>query len=120
VRRADAICAAYTASTKPAIQPRRYGQIVAYVNKTLPLYAAALQKLAQLEPPPSDADAVQAWLAADRSVAKAVRELGVAAQRRDFPSVLAAASRAQLAGSRSRRAAAGLGMHVCATLVSGR
>ena len=34
------------------------------------------------------------WLAADRRVAKATRELGVAAQRRDFPSVTAAASRA--------------------------
>jgi hypothetical protein len=78
----------------------------------------ALRRLEELEPPSSDADAVAAWLAADRRVARAVRELGAAAARRDFPSVTAAASRAQLAGSRSRRAAAGLGLQVCANVGS--
>ena len=44
---------------------------------------------------------MQAWLAADRRVARSVRRLGDAAERRDFPAVTAAASRAQLAGSES-------------------
>lgn len=63
---------------------------------------------------------MRSWLAADRQVAKALRDLGEAAQRRDFPSVNAAASRAQLGGSESRRVAAALGMRVCARLVSAR
>jgi hypothetical protein len=97
------------------VRPRSYTQIVDYVGKTLPLYEAALRKLEALQPPSDDEAAVKAWLAADRRVARATRDLGVAAQRRDFPSVTAAASRAELAGSESRQAAAALGMHVCAT-----
>ena len=91
-----------------------------YVSKTLPIYEAALRKLEALKPPSSDAAAVKAWLAADRRVAKAIRNLGDAAQRRDFPSVTAAASQAQLAGSQSRQAAVALGMQVCAQLATGR
>ena len=90
------------------------------MQQTLPIYEAALRRLEALEPPSRDAQAVRAWLAADRRVAKAVHDLGDGAKRRDFPTVTAAASRAELAGSQSRRAAAALGMQVCARLVSGR
>ena len=114
------MCSAYTSQTKGLPQPRSYTKIVQYVSKTLPIYEAALRKLETLKPPSSDADAVKAWLAADRRVAKALRSLGLAAQRRDFPSVTTAASEAQLAGSQSRQAAAALGMHTCAQLASGR
>jgi hypothetical protein len=114
------VCSAYTYQTKGLLQPRSYTKIVQYVNKTLPLYEAALRKLEALKPPSSDAAAVTAWLAADRRVARAVRNLGEAARRRDFPSVTAAASQAQLAGSQSRQAAAALGMHVCAQLATSR
>jgi hypothetical protein len=120
VKRADAICSAYSASTKPLVNPRTYSEIDAYVRKTLPLYDAALRKLDALESPKGDEASVRGWLAADRRVANALHDLGDAAQRRDFPSVTEAASRAQLAGSQSRRAAAGLGMRVCAQLVNGR
>ena len=90
------------------------------MGKTLPLYEAALLKLEALKPTSRDAAAVRRWLAADRRVAKAVRSLGEAAERRNFPAVTAAVSAAQLAGKESRRAAAILGMHVCAQLASGR
>ena len=120
MKKADAICSAYTGRTKAVVQPRSYDQIVKYVAKTLPLYEAALRRLEALEPPSSDEEAVRTWLAADRRVAKALHDLGDAGQRRDFPAVTAAASRAELAGSQSREAAAGLGMTVCARLVSGR
>jgi hypothetical protein len=114
------VCSAYAAQTKAILQPRSYTQIERYVAKTLPLYKAALRQLEALKPPPRDATAVQAWLAADRSVAKAVTALGEGARRRDFPAVTAAAARAQLAGSESRQAAADLGMHVCAQLATSR
>jgi hypothetical protein len=120
VKRADAVCSAYRSQTKAQLRPHTYTEIVGYVDETLPLYDAALRKLEALKPPSSDADAVKAWLDADRRVAKATRELGVGAQRRDFPTVTVAASRASLAGSQSRQAAAALGMHVCATLATGR
>jgi len=119
VKRADAVCSAYNARVKPrVITPRSYDAIERYVSETLPLYTAALQKLSALKPPSSDAQAVRAWLAADRRVARAVRALGVAAQQRNFPAVGAAASRAQLAASESRQAAATLGMHVCGTFAA--
>ena len=92
--------------------------IAQYVSKTLPIYEAGLRKLETLKPPSNDAAAVKAWLAADRRVAKALRNLGLAAQRRDFPSVTTAASEAQLAGSQSRQAATALGMHTCAQLAT--
>jgi hypothetical protein len=114
------VCSAYTSQTKGLQQPRSYTKIVEYVSKTLPIYEAALRKLEALKPPSGDATEVKAWLAADRHVAKAIRNLGEAAQRRDFPSVSAAASQAQLAGSQGRQAAAALGMHVCAHLATGR
>jgi hypothetical protein len=120
VKRAHAVCSAYTVQTKPLVRPRSYTEIVQYVDKTLPYYEAALRKLVALKPPSSDAAAVHAWLAADRRVAKAVSDLGDGARRRDFPAVTAAAGRAQLAGSQSRQAAAGLGLHVCAQLATGR
>ncbi|HEY2373884.1 MAG TPA: hypothetical protein VGH82_15280 [Gaiellaceae bacterium] len=117
VKRADAVCSAYNARVKPrVITPRSYDAIERYVDGTLPLYMAALQKLSALQPPSSDVQAARTWLAADRRVARAVRALGVAAQQRNFPAVSAAASRAQLAASESRQAAAGLGMRVCGTL----
>jgi len=112
------VCSAYTSQTKGLAQPRSYTKIVQYVSKTLPIYEAALRKLEALKPPSSDSVAVKAWLAADRRVAKAIRNLGEAAQRRDFPSVTAAASEAQLAGSQSRQGAAALGMRVCAQLAT--
>jgi len=118
VKRADAICSAYHAETPPITTPRSYGAILRWGRTTLPIYAAALQKLEKLQPPAGDEDAVRAWLASDRKVERAVRDLIVAAQRRDFPSVSDAASRAQLAGSESRSAATSLGMTVCGTFAA--
>jgi hypothetical protein len=112
------VCSAYAVQTKTTLRPRSYTQIVRYVDKTLPLYEAALRRLEALKPPSSDTAAVHPLLTADRSVARAVKALGESARRRDFPGVTAAAARAQLAGSESRQAAADLGMHVCATLTS--
>jgi hypothetical protein len=113
VKRADAICTAWADAAGPTARPRSYAAVVTYVKRTLPLYEAALRKLEALDPPSGDAQTVHAWLAADRRVAAAIRELGTAAERRDFPSVSAAASRMELAGSAGRRAARELGLHVC-------
>lgn len=118
MKRADAVCSAYHAQTKPMVTPRSYDAIVRWGKETLPIYAAALRKLSALEPPKADAAAVNAWLTADRKVQKASRDLVAAAQRRDYPSVTAAASRAQLAGSESRAAASTLGLQVCGSLTS--
>jgi hypothetical protein len=121
VERADAVCSAYRARTTPVATPRSYDAIVRWGRRTLPLYVAALRKLEALRPPKDDEAAVGSWLAADRRVERAVRDLVAAAQKRDFPSVTEAASRAQLAGSESRSRATSLGLRVCGTLdVSGR
>jgi hypothetical protein len=115
VKRADAICSAYNSQvTLTVVTPRSYRAVEAYTKRTLPLYEAALRKLSALHPSSTDAGAVRRWLAADRRVARAVHDLGLAARRRDFPGVSAAASRAQIAGDQSRQAAIGLGMQVCA------
>jgi hypothetical protein len=119
VKRADAICTAYHTEAPPLLTPRSYDAIVGWGAKALPLYAGALQKLSQLRPPSADAAQVQTWLAADRKVERAVRDLVAAAERRDFVGVSSAASRAQLAGSESRQAAAALGLQVCGTIVTG-
>jgi hypothetical protein len=119
VKRADAVCSAYRTQTKPVVTPRSYDAIVRWGKETLPIYAAALRRLSALEPPAADAAEAQAWLAADRKVQKATRDLVAAAQRREYPSVTAAAARAQLAGSASRAAASTLGLQVCGSL-SGR
>lgn len=120
VEHADAICSAYRTQTPPIAQPRSYDAIVSWGAKTLPLYAGALKKLEALKPSKADAAQAQAWLAADRKVQAAVRDLVAAAQKRDFAGVSAAASRAQLAGSDSRRAAQALGLRVCGTVATGR
>jgi hypothetical protein len=118
VKRADAVCSAYHAQTKPIVTPRSYDAIVSWGRQTLPIYAAALAKLEKLRPPAADEDAVRAWLAADRKVERAARELVAGAEKRDFPTVTAAASRGQLAGSESRSEATALGMHVCGSLAT--
>jgi hypothetical protein len=120
VKRADAVCSAYRAQTKPMVTPRSYGAVVEWGKQTLPVYAAALEKLDDLKPPQADEAAVRAWLAADRKVLKATRDLVAAAQKRDFPSLTAAASRAQLTGSEARRAATPIGFKVCGAFATGR
>ena len=120
VKRADAICSAYQAQTTPIVTPRSYDAIVRWGKATLPIYAGALRELSALKPPAADQQEVNAWLAGDRKVQRATRDLVAAAQRRDYPSVTAAASRAQLAGSESRAAASTLGLQVCGSVASGR
>ena len=113
-KRADAVCAAFQASTQRIARPRTYNDIVAYVAKTRPLYEAARIKLGQLKPPAKDEAAVRSWLAADRRISAALRDLGDAALRHDFPAVTAAAGRIQAEGVASRHAAQALGLQVCA------
>jgi hypothetical protein len=112
------VCSAYRSQTKPIVTPRSYDAIVRWGKQTLPLYAAALRELRTLQPPTSDEASVAAWLAADRKVQTAVRDLVAAAERRDYPSVTSAASRAQLAGNASRQAANALGLQVCGTFAT--
>ena len=113
VRRADAICSAFRATAVPIARPRNYAAIVAYVNKTLPLYEAARRKLEALQPPAKDEASARTWLAADRGIAKALHDLGEAGLRRDFAGVSAAAGTVQAEGVTSRDAATALGLQVC-------
>jgi hypothetical protein len=112
-KRADAVCAAFRASTQRIARPRTYRDIVAYVTKTRPLYEAARVKLVQLKPPAKDEAAVRTWLAADRRISAALQDLGDAALRHDFPGVNSAAARIQEEGVASRHAAQALGLQVC-------
>ena len=118
VKKADAVCSAYRSQTPPLLSPKSYDAVVAWGQETLPLYAAALQKLRGLQPPQADQQTVRTWLAADARVQGATRDLVAAAQKRDYPSLSAAASRAQLAGSESRQAATTLGLQVCGTFAA--
>jgi len=113
-KRADAVCSAYQAQVKLLAQPSSYDDVVSYVEKTLPLYEAALKKLAALKPPTADEAGVQAWLAAGRKVAAAQRSLRLAAMRHDLPGTNAAAAQVQATGETSRQAAIALGLTACA------
>jgi hypothetical protein len=113
VKRADAVCSAFRASTQAMARPRRYKDIVAYVRRTRPLYEAARLELVALKPPAKDEPAVRRWLAADREISAALGDLGTAALRHDFPAVTAAAGRVQAEGVTSRHAAEALGLQVC-------
>ena len=53
------------------------------------------------------------WLAADKRISDALRDLGDAALRHDFPAVTAAANGIQAEGVESRHAAQQLGLRVC-------
>ena len=113
VKRADAVCSAFRASTQQIARPRTYSDIVAYVRKTRPLYEAARIKLTSLNPPAKDEAAVRTWLAADKRISAALRDLGQAALRHDFPAVTAAAARVQSEGVASRHAAQTLKLQIC-------
>lgn len=116
VKQADAICSAYRAGARPLPNPQTYAAVVAYADHNLPLYEAALQRLEKLKPPTTDQSAAKLWLAADKRIAAAVRDLGEAALRRDFPGVTAATAKLQVAGLQSSRNANALGFHVCGTI----
>ena len=116
VKRADAVCTAFRAAAIPIARPRDYASIVAYVNKTLPLYEAARLKLVALKPPLQDVPLVRAWLVADKNIAQALHDLGEAGLRHDFAGVSAAAGTVQAEGVASRHAAAALGLQVCSTV----
>ena len=93
--------------------PRAYAQVVAFANRTLPLYTAALQKLEALKPSHADEASFDGWLAADRRAATALRDLGEAGLRHDYPGASAAVVRLQEAALASRGAADGLGVTAC-------
>jgi hypothetical protein len=120
VKRADAVCSAYAAGAQPLPKPTRYAQVVAYVDRNLPLYEAALRRLIALKPPAQDRAEVQQWLSADRRVAAALKALGVAALRHNYPAVTAAIEALQSAGLASSRAADTVGFRVCGRSPSGR
>ena len=113
MKRADAVCSAYTAGAQPLPKATKYEQVAAYVSRNLPLYEAALRKLEALKPPQQDAAAAAQWLAADRRVAAALRALGEAALTHNFPAVTAAAQNVRAAGLASAEAADALGLRVC-------
>jgi hypothetical protein len=115
VKRADAVCSAFSARVPLLSRPKSYDAVIAYVEKTLPLYAAALDKLRQLKPPRADEPAVTAWLAADARVATALRTLRAAAQRHDPSATNDAADALQARSLEARKAAAALGLQACAT-----
>ena len=116
VDRAGAICSAYIAqSGEPVPRPRSYAQVVAFANRTLPLYTAALRKLESLRPSHGDEAGFDTWLAADRQTATALRDLALAGMRHDFPGTSAAVDRLQEAALASRGAAENLGVTACAT-----
>jgi len=95
--------------------PRSYAQIVAFANRTLPVYEAALRKLEALRPSDADERGLNAWVAADRTAAKALRDLGLAGMRHDYPGTTAAVVRLQEAALASRGAAEALGVTACAS-----
>jgi hypothetical protein len=113
VKRADAICSAFRTGATALPRPRSYAQVVAYADKNLPLYEAALRKLEALKPPKQDTQQARLWLAADRRIATALRALGEAGLQRNFPAVTAATAKLQLAGLESSRSANALGFRVC-------
>lgn len=115
VRKADAICSAYQAKVELLTHPTSYDDVIAYVEKTLPLYVAAVDELRALEAPTSDEAAVKTWLAANRKVEAAVRKLRDAAMRHDPAATNDASAAIQAASLASRRAAAALGLEVCST-----
>jgi hypothetical protein len=115
VSRAGAICSAYLAQAgRPVPRPRSYAQVVTFANRTLPLYTGALRKLEGLRPSPRDEASFNTWLAADRHAATALRDLGLAGMRHDFPGTSAAVNRLQEAALASRGAAENLGVTACA------
>lgn len=113
VKHADAVCAAYASGASTLPKPSRYAQVAAYVDRNLPLYEAALQKLEALKPPAQDKAAVAQWLAADRRVASALHALGQAALRNNLPAVQTAAEEVRAAGLASSEAADTIGLTVC-------
>ncbi len=114
VTRADAVCAAYDARVQLLTRPQGYAAIVAYVDRTLPLYVAALEQLRALKPPSGDEAAAAAWLRADGQVVAAVQRLRRAALQKDPGATNDAATAVQAASLASRRAATALGLETCA------
>jgi hypothetical protein len=115
VGRADAVCSAYAGKVQLLTRPRSYAGVAAWVERTLPLHVAALDKLAALRPPASDEGAVRSWLASDRRVEAALRELRAAALRHDLAGTNDAADGLQAASLAARRRAAALGLDACAS-----
>lgn len=101
-------------TSAPVPHPRSYAQVVAFVNANLPLYEAALRKLEALKPSSADEIAFNHWLADDRQAAAALRALGLAGQRHDFPGAAAAVDKLQTAALASRNDADALGVIACA------
>jgi hypothetical protein len=114
VSRADAVCTAYQNKVALLTHARTYDEVIAYADKTLPLYTAALDKLRALRPPSSDEPAVRRWLAADDKVATAIGRLRDAAMRHDPAATNDASAAMQSAGLVGTRAAAALGLSSCA------
>jgi len=115
LRRADAVCSAYAAKVTLLTHPRNFDAVVAYVDRTLPLYVAAVDHVQALKPPQDDEAAVRIWLAADTKVQAELRNLRAAAMRHDLAATNDAANALQAASLSARQAAQELGLQTCAT-----
>jgi len=115
VTHAEAVCTAYDSRVKLLTQPGSFDATIAYVERTLPLYVAALDRLAALKPAQQDTAAVHTWLAADRRVVASLRTLRAAAMRHDLAATNQAATALQDASHSARQAAGALGLTACAT-----
>ncbi|HVS85793.1 MAG TPA: hypothetical protein VHD91_09185 [Gaiellaceae bacterium] len=114
VTRADAVCRAYDAHVKLLTKPTSYDAVVAYVDKTLPYYVAAVSKLKRLRPAKADEAAVHGWLAHSGDVEAELKTLREAALNRDAARMNDASTAMQSASLASRQAAAALGLTDCA------
>ena len=113
-KRADAICTKYNGKLNALAAPKSQTELVAFVDKAVPLVDSASSELSDLKPPKDEEQTAQAWNKANTDVLHALEELRTAAKAKDRPKMQTALKDGNTANQHANDLARTLGMKACA------
>ena len=111
--KADAICAKYKQQLKVPEGVSSMSELVASVDKGLPVLAKVLDEMRKLRPPVDEQATVDGWLAQIQNVEGDLKAIRDEAKSNDRQGVLNVLSKGTRHNAKSRQLATQLGMTVC-------
>jgi hypothetical protein len=113
-KEADAICAEYNGKLNALPRPKNETELVAFVDKAVPLVSDASDRLSELSPPQDEQKIATAWNKANADIVQALERLRDAAKARDRPKMQASLADGNKANQHANDLARTLGMKDCA------
>ena len=112
-QQADKICSAYNVKLNAIARPTSQAELVAFVDKAVPLISDASDRLSELKPPQDEQRMSDAWNSANSDIVRSLERLREAAKSKDRAKMQTALADGNTANSRANTLAKTLGMNAC-------